>query len=70
MYQRLVNTTKLSHPEKIVLSDNDYAKSKVLTGIVQANLLTTHLLFCGFSLKDPNYLDVVREVRVAMHGDT
>ena len=59
----------VSHPKKIVLSGKDYAESKVLTGIVQANLLTTHLLFCGFSLTDPNYEKVVKEVRAALHGD-
>ncbi|KAI2514357.1 SIR2-like domain [Fragilaria crotonensis] len=60
----------VSHPKNIVLSGKDYAESKVLTGIVQANLLTTHLLFCGFSLTDPNYLKVVKEVRGAMHSDS
>ena len=59
----------VSHPKKMVLTGNDYEESKVLTGIVQANLLTTHLLFCGFSLTDPNYQEVVREVRAAMHVD-
>jgi len=59
----------VSHPEHIVLSGKDYAQRKVLAGIVQANLLTTHLLFCGFSLSDPNYLKIILEVRAAMHPE-
>lgn len=57
----------VSHPDRLVLSGKDYAQRKILSGIVQANLLTTHLLFCGFSLSDPNYLAIIREVRAALH---
>ena len=59
----------VSHPELIVLSGNDYAQRNVLGGLVQANLLTTHLLFCGLSLSDPNYLKIIREIRASMHPE-
>jgi hypothetical protein len=54
------------YPDQIVLSGKDYSQRKILAGIVQSNLLTTHLLFCGFSLTDPNYLKIVQEVRDAL----
>lgn len=60
----------VSHPDKIVLSGKDYSQRKILGGIVQSNLLTTHLLFCGFSLTDPNYLKIIQEVRDALSPST
>ena len=58
------------YPDQIVLSGKDYSQRKILAGIVQSNLLTTHLLFCGFSLTDPNYLKIIQEVRDALSPST
>lgn len=58
-----------SQPDRIVITAGDYVNRKILGGIVQANLLTTHWLFCGFSLTDPNYLRIIQEVRLALHPD-
>ena len=56
------------HPSRIVLTQEDYdERREVLGGLVQANLMTSHFLFCGFSLTDPNYLRIVKEVREAIH---
>ena len=37
-----------------------------LSGIVQAMLMTKHLLFVGFSLQDPNFGEVAGTVRSAL----
>ena len=41
---------------------------KALTGILQTMLVTKHLLFVGFSLKDPNFGEVAGTVRSALRG--
>lgn len=38
-----------------------------LAGLVQANLMTSHFSFVGFSLTDPNYLRILYEVRHALN---
>lgn len=61
----------VSSHESIVITSTDYrnyesGRKKALAGLVQANLMTTHLLFVGFSLSDPNYLRIIEEVRHAL----
>lgn len=59
-------------PDEIVITREDYEKyessrARALIGLVQASLMTKHLVFIGFSLSDPNYLRIVDEVRMALH---
>ncbi len=60
----------LSRPEQIVLTRADYNRYNEslpgLAGIVQAFLVTRHMLFVGFSLTDDNFhriIDCVRRIR-------
>ena len=57
-------------PNEIILTSQDYkgkeSRSKTLAGLVQASLMTQHLLFVGFSMSDPNYLTIVDQVRKAL----
>ena len=58
-------------PESIVVTSDDYrsyenGRKKALGGLVQANLLTSHIMFVGFGLEDPNYKKILSEVRKAM----
>jgi SIR2-like domain len=62
----------VSAPDEIVITKEDYAKyessrGRALSGLVQASLITKHLVFIGYSLTDPNYLRIVDEVRLALH---
>lgn len=56
-------------PESIVLSRSDYlgvpATHGALFGLVQAMLLTRHMLFVGYSLSDEDFHQLVDEVRRA-----
>jgi hypothetical protein len=59
-------------PEDIVLSrtdylDYDYSKS-ALSGIVQALLVTKHMLFLGFSLTDDHFIQLIFGVHKALSG--
>jgi hypothetical protein len=61
----------VSNPEEIIITSKDFAsfekgRLKALGGVVQANLLTSHMLFVGFSMTDPNYLRILNEVRRAL----
>ena len=61
----------VSSPESIVVTSADYrnyesGRKKALAGLVQANLMTSHLLIVGYSLTDPNYHRIVEEVREAL----
>jgi hypothetical protein len=65
----------LRQPESIVLTTDDLTRSPeertALEGVVQTLLLTSHLLFVGFSLTDKNFLalaDAVTKIR-ALAGD-
>jgi hypothetical protein len=55
--------------DDIVLSRSDYQayqdRRQALRGIVQTMLITRHMLFVGFSLKDPNFQGIVHAVRKA-----
>lgn len=59
----------VEHPGSIVLSRTDYLRYAeergALMGIVQAMLLTKHMLFVGFSLNDPNFHRIADSVRRA-----
>jgi len=58
------------HPGSIVLSRDDYLRFEgegvALAGIVQAMLLTRHMLFVGYSLSDDNFHRLVHQVRTAI----
>jgi hypothetical protein len=58
----------------IVLTRSDYlglpARSGALFGILQAQLLTRHMLFVGYSLTDDTFHQVVHEVRAAIGTQT
>lgn len=58
------------HPDSIVLSRDDYLRFEgegvALAGIVQAMLLTRHMLFVGYSLSDDNFHRLVHQVRTAI----
>lgn len=61
-------------PGDIVLTREDYVRygerSAALAGIVQAMLITRHMLFVGFSLDDDNFHRIVDAVRRALvHSD-
>lgn len=57
-------------PKSIVLSRDDYLRFEgegvALAGIVQAMLLTRHMLFVGYSLSDDNFHRLVHQVRTAI----
>ncbi|MCB9592039.1 MAG: SIR2 family protein [Sandaracinaceae bacterium] len=70
----------VSRPHEIVLTRQHYLRygeeRGALIGIVQALLLTRHVLFVGFSLDDPNFHRIADAVRRAVrprgadrHGD-
>ena len=60
----------VTQPNDIVLTREDfmrYAESRgALAAIVQAMLITHHMLFVGFSLRDDNFLRIADEVRKVM----
>lgn len=67
----------VSHPEDIVLTRQDQIgygeRHAALAGIVQALLITRHMLFAGFSLSDDNFHRIAeavrRVVRSSVHSD-
>jgi len=62
----------VSTPEDIVLTRQHYVRyaerNAALAGIVQAMLITRHMLFVGFSLDDDNFHRIVDAVRRALAG--
>lgn len=58
--------------DRIVLSRDDYLRFEgegaALSGIVQALLLTRHMLFVGYSLSDDNFHRIVHQVRSVIGG--
>src|SRR6185295_7831313 len=60
----------ISRPDDIVLTRDDYfrygERRAALAGIVQALLVTRHILFVGFSLNDDNFHRLVHDVRQAL----
>lgn len=59
-------------PDRIVLSRDDYLRleghSSALGGLVQAMLLTRHMLFVGYSMQDDNFHRLAHHVRSVL-GD-
>ena len=57
----------VSHPEDVVLTRSDLLdageKRAALAGVVQALLITRHMLFVGFSLSDDDFHRIADEVR-------
>jgi len=62
----------ITKPDDIVLTGDHYLGFKdrrsALMGIVQALLITRHMLFVGFSLKDEHFQSIVYDVKKAMRG--
>lgn len=60
----------VTHPGDIVLTREDYIRyadrRAALGAIVQALLITRHMLFVGFSLRDDNFHRIVDDVRKAV----
>ncbi|KAA0152964.1 hypothetical protein FNF29_03487 [Cafeteria roenbergensis] len=57
-------------PSGIVLTRADYARfseeSGALRGVVQASLMTSHMLMLGFGLQDPNFYSLYNDVERAV----
>lgn len=62
----------VTHPGDLVLTRDDYlglpSRAGALFGVVQAMLLTRHMLFVGYSLTDDSFHKVMHEVRQARVG--
>jgi hypothetical protein len=62
----------IDDPDRIVLSRDDYLRFEgegvALAGVIQAMLLTRHMLFVGYSLSDDNFHRLVHQVRRAVGG--
>lgn len=60
----------VTRPDDIVLTRDHYLEYKnrreALAGIVQALLITRHMLFVGFSLNDDNFHQIIRAVKRAL----
>jgi len=60
----------INRPDDIVLTRADYlrygARRAALSGIVQALLITRHMLFVGFGLNDDNFHRIADAVRLAL----
>jgi SIR2-like domain len=63
----------VDQPDDIVLSRGDYLgygqRRAALRGVVQAMLLTRHMLFVGFGLSDDNFHVIAHDVRSALKRD-
>ena len=64
----------VSDPSSIVLTRGDYLRFQenrsALSGIVQALMLTRHMLFVGFSFTDDNFHRIAHAVRSAVRGNS
>jgi hypothetical protein len=62
----------VERPGDVVLTRDDYLglaeRSGALFGILQAMLMTRHMLFVGYSLSDDTFHQVMHEVRRARRG--
>ena len=63
----------ITRPNDIVLTRADFLRydqrRAALRGVVQAMLLTRHMLFVGFSMNDDNFHRIVDDVRRAVRGE-
>lgn len=57
----------VSRPKTIVITTDDYAKlmndHRALQAVVESLMMTSHLLFVGFSMGDPNFVDAANRVK-------
>lgn len=57
-------------PETIVLTRSDYlgfnTERAALSSIVKATLMTRHVLFVGFGMRDDHFHEIIHDVRRAM----
>jgi len=64
----------ISQTDDIVLTRSDYlrygSRRAALSGLVQALLITRHMLFVGFGLTDDNFHRIADAVRQALPSDT
>ena len=55
-------------PTTIVLTEDDYEQlendHRALVAVIESLLMTSHLLFVGYSLKDPDFANAVERVRL------
>lgn len=62
----------LAQPEQTVITRADYLQMPrrfgALMGLVQGMLLTRHMLFVGYSLRDEDFHELVHEVQLAREG--
>lgn len=60
----------VSLPDSIILTRDDYlgfkSNKQALTGLVQAHLMTHHMLFVGFGLSDQHFHEIIHDVRRAI----
>ncbi|GMH51697.1 hypothetical protein TrST_g11019 [Triparma strigata] len=64
----------VSAKDDIVITKEDFdrfeeSRLKANGGLLQAELMTSHMLFVGFSMTDANYLRIISEVRAALNKD-
>ncbi|WP_146069141.1 SIR2 family protein [Cryobacterium sp. M23] len=63
----------VTNPESIVLTRDDYlgfnTTRDALSAVVKATLITHHLLFVGFGLKDDHFHEIIHDVRRALPQD-
>ena len=69
-----------TRPEEIVITENDYTRLRedfgALQSVVETLMMTSHLMFVGFSMGDPNFVDAanrvkaVRELADGQHSTT
>ena len=64
----------VTNPESIVLTRDDYlgynTSRDALSAVVKANLITHHLLFVGFGLRDDHFHEIIHDVGRAVPSDT
>lgn len=64
----------VSHPESIVLTRKDYMRYGMLRqavrGLVHEKLLTTHIVFIGFSMTDSNLHLIIDDVRRSLENES
>lgn len=64
----------VTDPSTIVLTRDDYlgysSSREALSAIVKANLITHHLLFVGFGLRDDHFHQIIHDVRRALPSHT
>jgi hypothetical protein len=63
----------VSKPGTLVFTKEDYESAvssrRALFGVLQALLLTRHMVFVGYSLKDSDFRQIVDEVKAAIGGE-